>query len=125
MPFRHYWIGRTRQRWKLVAGLAVACIATVCFALGIGEFGNCPGPTGASCASADRGSILVAVAGALGFGSLAWLWLSIRCHACGTRIVWWAMSEKAANAWLASIFALQACPRCGDAGHEGAGAGRS
>lgn len=116
---------RTRQRWKLIAGIALVLGSGACFALGVREFGKCTGPAYAFCASADRGALFMVLGTAVGTGALAWLSLSLRCAACGTRIVWWAMSEKAANAWLVAIFALQACPRCGDAGHESAGAGQS
>jgi predicted RNA-binding Zn-ribbon protein involved in translation (DUF1610 family) len=57
------------------------------------------------------------VAGALGgVVGFVWLALSVRCAACGTRIVWRAMSNKAASAWLAALASLESCPACGDRG---------
>jgi hypothetical protein len=110
------WLVRTGQRWKLAAGCLVLSGAGVCFVLGIAAFSKCTGPVYAACASDDAGAVFMATGTLAGFVGFVWLALSTRCAACGTRVVWRAMSKEAARSWLVKLASLEACPACGDSG---------
>lgn len=112
------WIAKTHQRWKMRAGFALLAGSGICSVLGVAAFSKCEGPAYAYCATADRGSVFMLVGAAVGLVSLVWLFLAVRCARCRKSVVWWAMANKAAGAWLATLTALEACPNCGDEGEE-------
>ena len=98
------WLHRTRQRWKLwpayIAGLA--SVAAFLIAIDVSEN------------RAPTAWVLACIGS--GAGGYIWLVLSIRCNRCGRSIPWWAMSQMPVSRGFESMFALEACPVCGDRG---------
>lgn len=37
----------------------------------------------------------------------------VRCPSCGISLVWFAISQKTANSWLAWLLHESTCPKCG------------
>lgn len=110
------WLSRTHQTWKVVASLGLLAAAGACFVLWFSAFADCNGPVFSYCAAADRGVAFMLSGTGLGLVGLVWASLSVRCPVCGTRIIWWAMSKKAAGVWLTAVRSLEACPKCGNNG---------
>lgn len=44
---------------------------------------------------------------------LVWAVMTVRCQACGGRLLWKAVKEQPPGDWLVWLIRLEACPICG------------
>jgi hypothetical protein len=92
-------IQKSRQVWKIVAGWIGV------FAGGIALVGGIQG----------EGNPTIAIGGILlGLGSFVAMCLSIRCHRCGARWLWMAVSQQKHLHWWNWLVAQTVCSKCGD-----------
>jgi endogenous inhibitor of DNA gyrase (YacG/DUF329 family) len=103
--FRHSVITKTRQMWKLVAGmvgLASGSTLTICVASGFVTFLNA------------EAAILAVVTG-LGVAILStvFVMVAVRCPNCGARWAWLAARTQSESNWLFWLMGLMNCPECG------------
>jgi hypothetical protein len=94
------WIGRTGQRGKAIATLAIACFAPAAavFAFSIGQ------------PYVAIGLLVLAVLSFVAFAA------TVRCPKCRKSISWMVLSSRPASRWLSDLFALEECPACDDRG---------
>ena len=52
---------------------------------------------------------------ALGFVSLGWLWLSVKCPGCKKSVAGHILRTAPANMWFTTLITLKECPVCLDA----------
>jgi hypothetical protein len=57
----------------------------------------------------------------LGFATLAIAVVTVRCPACGTSLVWFALSQKQVGGWLPWLLDETTCPKCGHSSSDAAG----
>ncbi len=103
------WIDATHQTWKLVVFVGWMLVAGLFILLLVASVQEVRWtPIGA----VESAFGLVA-SGAL---ALAWLLVSIRCPACGTRPVWRVLRTAEAHEWVKVLVSYEQCPACGDRG---------
>jgi hypothetical protein len=92
-------ISKSRQSWKLMAGFAVTCGGGLALTYGL----------------RDPGIPAVAIGGLLlALLSMVTTWFSIRCHQCGARWLWMALSTQRSLQWWDWLEAQKVCPKCGN-----------
>ena len=92
------------QWWKIEVFLALEALSAFLFALALFVFPEL-----------SEGCFAAVVVGAavLSVGGFAWLVISVRCAACGTHLVWHAVTGQAHGDWLKWLASGPACPVCG------------
>lgn len=102
------WLVQTGQRWKIVVGLLAA--PSLWLAIVVATLQGYLGASDAQWLSFFLGGLTFFV---LGF---VWAVASVRCPACGARLLWLAMREQRAENWWVWLHTLQACPVCRSGG---------
>jgi hypothetical protein len=105
---RRNFLARTRQMWKLRV-VALSCVTAAALFLA----------TTALARSESRWIVntLPMVATLLGV-LVFWGVLTVRCPACGARLLWKAAREQTPDSWWPWLSSLQTCPACGAVGDE-------
>ncbi len=96
------WLMATGQRWKLNVFLLLSALALLLF-------------VGMAVAVAWPGFYLLPIAGAVVASlAFAWLALSIRCKACGSRPAMLTMLAQKSSNWYVELTRSETCPVCGE-----------
>lgn len=98
-------ITKTRQGWKCLLGLAGTTIG------GLITLFNVAGAL--QWIEEDTRMIFILIGIGLVLISFALLMLGIRCPDCGARWAWIAARTRSHSDWIAWLFSLQHCPKCG------------
>lgn len=97
------YIVKSGQLWKLwvFGGLLV---------VGFTGFGFAFAPSNRNSEARAVMSFLLGIT----FSIIAFLWgtLSVKCRACGNRLVWQSMRNEPAHNWLNSVLQSRQCPKC-------------
>jgi hypothetical protein len=99
--FAESFVRQTGNLWKLAVGLGVAVVSTAMLIVSTTKSELNEFPTGSMLAWAGSAVCL--------FSVFQW----IRCPSCKLRLLWWAARTGTAATWVAILFGLRACPRCG------------
>ena len=105
---RRTFLARTRQMWKLRV-VALSCVAAAALFLATTAL--------ARVESRWIVNTLPVVAALLG-SFVVWGVLTVRCPACGTRLLWKAAREQSPDSWWPWLSSLHTCPVCGAVGDE-------
>ncbi len=97
------YLKKAAQLWKLYLGMAAVLIGGVLVWVGRSRIGS----------SGDRAVVTILVGTAVGLAGMVWSAVAIKCPACGTRLLWEAVSTQSAGSWLTWLLHLDACPSCG------------
>jgi len=100
---RGAWLRRSGQAWKLVVFWGLFVLSAALFILFVLAANDV--------VSGETEFSLSAVA--TGFGSLAWLSLSVKCPTCGAHPVWHIIRNAPAGEWLTRVHNFETCPACG------------
>lgn len=103
--FAQSLIRRTGQGWKLLVGWLTSALGLVLLALIVG------GVLRTNTPAATLGLLVLGVL--VGAGGLTWTAVSVRCVACGERLVWRTIRTYGWADWLPQLLAIRDCPRCG------------
>jgi hypothetical protein len=97
------YIVKSGQAWKVWVAAVLILLGggAICFALTFSK--------SVSDATAGIAFLSGMIASIVGF---AWGSLSVVCRSCGNRLVWQAMKEEHANAWLETIITRNSCKKC-------------
>lgn len=101
------WVHATGQLWKLVIFAVMLCIALATFVAMVAAINGTPLHS-----SLDQlGSVTLFLLA--DFVALAWLFLAIRCSACGGRPAWHLVRTAPVQSWFSLLVSSLGCPACG------------
>ena len=101
-----YWLMKTNQAWKFLVFLSLMFLAGGVFIAMIMIVNKFWAPDFVGEFELGLASVV------LGFGSLIWFCLSVKCPHCGYKPVWPILHSAPAGEWLSRITHLEQCPSC-------------
>lgn len=104
--YPQYWLIKTNQIWKFLTFLLLMFLAGSVFIAMITVVNKFWAPDFVDEFELGLTSVI------LGFGSLIWFCLSVKCPHCGYKPVWPILRSAPAGEWLARIVKLMECPSC-------------
>lgn len=101
-----YWLIKTNQIWKLWISLFLMLLVLLMFIAKVMIVNKIWMPNWIDEIELSLGEIVI------GFGSLIWFCLSVKCPHCGYKPVWPILRSAPAGEWLRRIMHLEQCPSC-------------
>ena len=105
------FIERTNQQWKVATFLLLMIVSGISLILMIWRIND------SVSVSWIPGEVFLSLAG-VGTGLMAflWLWVSVRCPRCRSRVAARILKNESVKTWLIRLFEFGECAECGFTG---------